>query len=282
MVISTSRFRAAASVSSTHPRCFLNACQPIQPPPLISGTSRQECPTPAYRRIPLRTSRRVECRRAANLEFEEVAEVDASGSVQVPGCPFLVVGSPEVDVLRRSGAKAQSQLQRERALENPAARLRGREPDEESLEGHALAQTYQRDAGRLGLVLQALLERGAERLCRFVSHDYPSFSAARRMRSATRPPHRSARARSERWVVRPSCSAWRTAISICSGAVPALAASRIDRTGSVTRMPSRDTTSDGSGGFVVVCRVTPWSLLIPRSWRFTRRCTLFGITPESS
>lgn len=36
------------------------------------------------------------------------------------------------------------------------------------------------------------------------------------------------------------------------GAVPAPAASRIERTGSVTRMPSRDTTSDGSRGFVVV------------------------------
>jgi hypothetical protein len=45
----------------------------------------------------------VECRGAANLEVEEVAEVDASGSVQVLGCRFLVVGSPQVDVFRRSG-----------------------------------------------------------------------------------------------------------------------------------------------------------------------------------
>gem|GEM_PF-2808555 len=63
----------------------------------------------------------VECRRAANLEDEEVAEVDASCSVQMLGCRFLVVGSPEVDVLRRSGAKPKAQLQGERTLENPAA-----------------------------------------------------------------------------------------------------------------------------------------------------------------
>lgn len=37
------------------------------------------------------------------------------------GCRFLVVGSPEVDVLRRAGAKPKAQLQRERTLENPAA-----------------------------------------------------------------------------------------------------------------------------------------------------------------
>jgi len=61
----------------------------------------------------------VECRRAANLE--EVAEVDVGGGDQMLGCRFLVVGSPEVDVLRRSGAKPKAQLQRERALENPAA-----------------------------------------------------------------------------------------------------------------------------------------------------------------
>jgi hypothetical protein len=34
------------------------------------------------------------------------------------GCRFLVIGTPEVDVLRRSGAKPQSQLQRVRALEH--------------------------------------------------------------------------------------------------------------------------------------------------------------------
>ena len=63
----------------------------------------------------------VECRRAANLEDEEVAEVDMGGGDQMLGCRFLVVGSPEVDVLRRPGAKPKAQLQRERALENPAA-----------------------------------------------------------------------------------------------------------------------------------------------------------------
>ncbi|HEX5984693.1 MAG TPA: hypothetical protein VFY69_10840 [Solirubrobacterales bacterium] len=52
----------------------------------------------------------VECRRAASLEVEEVAEVNAGGSVQVLGYRFLVIGSPEVDVFRRSGAKPQSEL----------------------------------------------------------------------------------------------------------------------------------------------------------------------------
>jgi hypothetical protein len=63
----------------------------------------------------------VECRRAANLEVEEVAEVDVGGGDQMVGCRFLVVGSPEVDVLRRPGAKPKAHLQRERALEHPAA-----------------------------------------------------------------------------------------------------------------------------------------------------------------
>lgn len=188
----------------------------------------------------------VECRRAANLEVEEVAEVDASGSAQVLGCRFLVVSPPEVDVFRRSGAKPQSQLQRERALEHPAASLRRREPGEESLEGHALAQTHQRHAARLGLARQALLERGAERPLPFRISRLPILlgRAADEIGDATSTPIGSAK--SERRVTRPSLSAWRTAISICSGAVPAPAASRIDRSGSVTRMPSRDTTSDGS------------------------------------
>jgi hypothetical protein len=68
-----------------------------------------------------KASSSVKCRRAASLEVEEVAEVDAGGSIQMLGCRFLVVGSPEVDVFRRSGAKPQSQLQRKRPLEHPAA-----------------------------------------------------------------------------------------------------------------------------------------------------------------
>ena len=69
----------------------------------------------------LEASGGVECRRTANLEEEEVAEVDVGGGLQMLGCGFLVVGSPEVNVLRRSSAKPKAQLQRERALENPAA-----------------------------------------------------------------------------------------------------------------------------------------------------------------
>lgn len=68
------------------------------------------------------------------------------------------------------------------------------------------------------------------------------------------------------------------AASICSGAVPELAASTIERAGLVTAMPARRVTSAPDGALVVVCSAIPGRARTPRASRGTVRWTRSGIT----
>jgi hypothetical protein len=142
-----------------------------------------------------KASSSVKCRRAANLEVEEVAEVDAGGSIQMLGCRFLVVARPRSmsfvvrvrSPSRSSSANAPLSIQPLDAEVASLARNRSK------------ATRLRRRISAMPVAWAPFFRRCssavAERLCRFVSHGYPSCSAARRMRSATRPPRRSARGR---------------------------------------------------------------------------------------
>jgi hypothetical protein len=134
----------------------------------------------------------VERGRAANLEAEEVAEVECGGGVPVLDRGLFVVGATEIDVLRRAGSKAEPHIERKCSLEHPTPAFGRGEASQESLEGHALSQPHQRDPAGRGLGLQALIERGAERLRRPISHERPTSRTARPISRETRPPRRSA------------------------------------------------------------------------------------------
>lgn len=145
-------------------------------------------------------------------EAEVVAEGDSLRREQIVGGHPFVVPAAEVQVLRRPEARTQTEVQRDRALEDPPVRRCDHETRQESLERDQLAQAHERNILLPGLREESLLQRGPKRGGRRVSHagtlrSAPSMSAAtRRLRSA-------APCRSCSGAVSPRSTAWATASS---------------------------------------------------------------------
>jgi hypothetical protein len=187
------------------------------------------------------------CAGALDREHKEVARVVVGRRDQGLG-QVRLIGSPiDVDIRRGPRPLSQAQVESETALQQPSAGRNCKETSEKAFEDDALAVPSEAGAVSLGVGLETLFKRLAER--RGVRVPHPGTSpTARSMNLRARAECDEAATWMRFGVVSPRPSAWRTAISICSGCAPASSASTMLRSGVVTGTPATVRTSGGPGG----------------------------------